>query len=1073
MNNAVSYTKGFLFYCLKIVGGRRLALVLALSLLAGQGFGQLEEVMRAERLLAEGDSLLGEWNYKEAEPKLVAAKDIFYRNGEYECALEALLGIYQVFDMTSRNVGERQVVEEIFSICSDYISPKSYYWGMAYHIKGQELLGLGEVDSAIYYQKKALDVIDTCPKPIKKFSCYLELAECYELIGNLEAMSKALNEADRVLGNFRSAHHRKKLVLMNFFSGMSLKYGDFDKALEYRFVAEEIWSGISPKKWVDTMNLAVIYGGIGEIYSHMGTYEGMIEYSKKQVALLRSLEFLPMDYLAPSISNLGYFLAAAAKNKEALKYCLEARSYFLNPRSKREASNNFINLTHLVNIYLSTDELDLDQAIYYCLEALEVAEKWDLDAERALSFYGASLILQEQYEEALKPLRRAVSVKDDENLIFAASSYLELSNLFFYRGEMDSALYYIQKSLMFCVEGFEGGEISKNPNPDEYNFYVGTIEALEAKASFLNEMAVSDSFTEGYLKLANETFLVGEQFIQKKLEKDKDGISHSHSFYADDTYRGAVETGSGLFHRTSDPDYFFQAFASSEKMKDLSLLQSRLASEARGYGGLPSALLEEERELRRSLAFYEGKILEEENWGSEKDTLKLATWENKVFDLKRELEAWEIGIEEDFPTYLSGKNKESVTTPFEVQKRILETDEVLIEYVVGEYELFTFLITTDTFQAFRDSLPNDLDQQIADFNRCLSDYSFIHDSAAACYAQYTRSAQQLYEFLLGPALSAPHDFTKLTIVPDGALHQIPFEALLTAPPSDDKLNYTNLPYLLRDYRVRYCFSAALLKELQERPGNQGSEGCLALAPSYPKAQPSVTRGELAQLRGADGELEGAQLEVQALSELGLPGQFLIGESATEGSFKAVAPKYKLLHLALHGQADGDLPEASNIRFTATPLDTCEDNVLHAYELQALPLVADLVVLSACESGVGKYYEGEGVMSLGRFFMASGASSVVMTLWQVEDQASSQLMRSFYQGLQEGEPSAEALHQAKLDFLDQADSRTAHPFYWAGYTANGASKPLDLSNGGGNWWWIILGAVGVGLMGWRRMQRKAA
>ncbi|MEM7035969.1 MAG: CHAT domain-containing protein, partial [Bacteroidota bacterium] len=148
----------------------------------------------------------------------------------------------------------------------------------------------------------------------------------------------------------------------------------------------------------------------------------------------------------------------------------------------------------------------------------------------------------------------------------------------------------------------------------------------------------------------------------------------------------------------------------------------------------------------------------------------------------------------------------------------------------------------------------------------------------------------------------------------------------------------------------------------------------------------------------------------------------------------------------------------------------EDHRLRAEELQHVPLKADLVVLSACETGVGAIAPGEGTLSLARSFLASGASTVVSTLWKVDDQSSAELMQTFYREIAAGTPTASALHQAKLEFLAKADSRTAHPFYWAGYVSSGVSRPIDLGPADDfpySWAFAVLLALfGLAFLIWR-------
>jgi CHAT domain-containing protein len=122
-------------------------------------------------------------------------------------------------------------------------------------------------------------------------------------------------------------------------------------------------------------------------------------------------------------------------------------------------------------------------------------------------------------------------------------------------------------------------------------------------------------------------------------------------------------------------------------------------------------------------------------------------------------------------------------------------------------------------------------------------------------------------------------------------------------------------------------------------------------------------------------------------------------------------------------------------------DTLEDGLLNTYEIYSMKLNCRMSVLSSCNSGSGKLQRGEGVISLARGFIYAGCPSIIMTLWTVEDKSGVDLMTSFYENLKTGQNKTEALRQAKLDFLENADPLKAHPYFWAGYVVIGDDTPL--------------------------------
>ncbi|MCP4443302.1 MAG: CHAT domain-containing protein, partial [Aureispira sp.] len=170
-----------------------------------------------------------------------------------------------------------------------------------------------------------------------------------------------------------------------------------------------------------------------------------------------------------------------------------------------------------------------------------------------------------------------------------------------------------------------------------------------------------------------------------------------------------------------------------------------------------------------------------------------------------------------------------------------------------------------------------------------------------------------------------------------------------------------------------------------------------------------------------------------------------------------AKDYGVIHLAMHGILNKKHPILSNLAFTKDD-DLEQNNFLHAYEISQLELHADLVVLSACETGYGKFKQGEGVLSLARSFMYAGVPSLVVSLWQVNDASTAQIMNYFYENLAKKKDKATALQQAKLEYLKTAKGLAAHPAFWAPFIQIGNSEPILIKTKHNYTLWYILGGV---------------
>ena len=301
-------------------------------------------------------------------------------------------------------------------------------------------------------------------------------------------------------------------------------------------------------------------------------------------------------------------------------------------------------------------------------------------------------------------------------------------------------------------------------------------------------------------------------------------------------------------------------------------------------------------------------------------------------------------------------------------------------------------------------------------------------------------SQELYQLLLHPI--ADITTSRLLLLPDGPLAYLPFSLLL----SEEITAGTPLeawPFAVRRYSFNYRYT--LESYLNKNTGRTKAprQAILAFAPKF----------EAGYLRG-DGTRSAGALHKNAEEVNYLMGKFpcdaFVGEAARLDAFRARAADYAILHLATHAVANSDHGDASFLAFAETTEPA--DYQLRVSDIYQLPLSADLVVLSACETGLGEWQAGEGVVGLERAFTAAGAQSLVTTHWKVSDRASAQLMQYFYDHLANGLPKDQALQQAQLQFMATNESWLSHPFFWAGFVQKGSTAPLNLTQQRPLWQW---------------------
>ncbi|MEM6807127.1 MAG: CHAT domain-containing protein, partial [Bacteroidota bacterium] len=441
---------------------------------------------------------------------------------------------------------------------------------------------------------------------------------------------------------------------------------------------------------------------------------------------------------------------------------------------------------------------------------------------------------------------------------------------------------------------------------------------------------------------------------------------------------------------------------------------------------------------------------------------------DSLFYYEQKLETLKSQISKLDPLYDELKTHQKLLS-FEEFQASLKPSEVFLEYFYHDSDLFAFIIGKDAHSFQKIALSENYEALLADF---LSGFTYKKDGPQFPDEKYIEQASQLYKILLQPLWkSLENELSvapeKLIIVADGELNYLPWGALLTGKPDDIK-NYRSYPFLEKELKIRLAFSASLMKFLESKP-SQKKEMMLAFAPGY------LTKGEIfAGKKGSESrscedifdpnftELTQSKLELdKILSHIG--GERFDSLEARENKFKELAKDHRLIHLSMHGFIDNCDPMYSGLAFTPKSMleksgekiskDPTNDGILHAYEIYNMQLNAELLVMSACETGLGEIQKGEGVMSIARAFAYAGSKNTIMSLWQVEESATRRLMDVLYKHIAAGKGKDDALQLAKKEYIHRYQN--AHPYYWAGFTLIGDDKAIEFDP----WWqrniWIVV------------------
>ena len=480
--------------------------------------------------------------------------------------------------------------------------------------------------------------------------------------------------------------------------------------------------------------------------------------------------------------------------------------------------------------------------------------------------------------------------------------------------------------------------------------------------------------------------------------------------------------------------------------------------------GIPDSILIEEDKIVAKI-----ETLREQIYGAQQknDIESIKSLQNELLIEQRRLSAFEENLSKKYPDYKSNKEKFQQITTIKNVKKSLKDDELLVEYFITDSTCYIFYLTkdlTDVKIIEKHSL-SDFRELISNLRNLLTDINYAKQHPQEAFQMFQYKAFKIYEtYLSHPVLS---DKKNLIIIPDRELNYIPFEILLSKKTDFKNQKYDSLPYLINTHNIRYEYSSTVMTSYEKSDQLKGNGRIMGFAPEYEKqinydklsneAQNLRTPKELLLQKNLSN-LEGAKKELEILKNK-MAGDYFFGIKATEKNFKSLNKKeYSVVHLAMHGIVDLDKPNLSSLVFTEN-LDSLNDNLLYSYEINQLDFSkVELVVLSACQTGYGKYELGEGVVSLGRSFMHAGTSSIISTLWELNDQSAVEIMKLFYQNLSNGLPKNEALRKAKLEYLKKNPGFASHPFFWAGVIQFGDPSPIKLSYNSATYIYYIIAVV---------------
>jgi CHAT domain-containing protein/Tfp pilus assembly protein PilF len=615
-----------------------------------------------------------------------------------------------------------------------------------------------------------------------------------------------------------------------------------------------------------------------------------------------------------------------------------------------------------------------------------------------------------------------------------------------------------------------------------YQKALGTFRTL---SDIVNQSATL--YALGNLELKESNLDLAEDYLSQSIDitEDMRRISNSQdltiAFSASvlERYESYIECLMRKHQLEPSQGFAVRALETSELSRGRSLAELLRATGTDLVPGLDPQLAEQEKTLRQSLRAkedYRVRLLSGSYTKEQLDTL-----EEELARLESEYKQVTETIRTRYPSY--GQITRPVGWSLQrIQEQVVADDQtVLLEYSLGAEKSYVWAITRNSIMSYPISSQAVITETAQKFY-----YLLIAQPSEETENLLAQTARELSEMVLTPV--APElNKRRVIVVADGVLNYIPFQ-VLPAPS-------TNQEPLVANYEIVNAPSATILGELREEEERRqpavmllAAFGDPIFAPNYAERKDPDTGEQIASaqtlkagrlrhalrnimLKGKSFDptvidrLFYAERELRNLRDIASAAESFVatGYDATRERLQNMdLTKFRILHFATHGFLDPQSPEKSGlILSTVNREGQAQDGYLGLQDIYNLRAPVDLVVLSACSTALGKEARGEGLISLTRGFMYAGASSVVASLWEVNDEATAELMKRFYANmLQLGMTPAEALRAAQNSIRQEPKWRS--PYYWAAFTLHGeyrrSIKPVAVAGISISYWKIIAGAA---------------
>lgn len=841
--------------------------------------------------------------------------------------------------------------------------------------------------SELYYQQNAtLSYVET----------HLEMVECQLLNGDpFLAKSLAENTLEYINSEITGYPVLKARTLKSLGSSY-LNLGRNEEALENLKSAESLYGE------EESLEKADCFSELGIVYWNTENKQLALQYHEKALSIRRLLLGREAVGVGDSFNNLG-LVYVRDEPLQALLYFNRAKRIY----EKQLGSDDRKTTLVLINMaFANSEQGNYDKAFDQLSQVKNAFDQLPGNHPNkavVLSSIGQVHEAKAEYDLALVKQKEALQMYINlfgEKHPEVANTYGLIGRVHQKKSEFDLAAEFYQRSIYANFPDATYESLYDLPELSNYFNADFLLPSLQAKAKALEALHFEKTLNTRDLTGAIETYKLCDELItlirrQRLSESDKLKLGEiAHEVY-EDGIRLSVLLSRESFRKK---EFLNTAFEFCERSKSSVLLEAITETNAKKFSGIPGELLILEDSLKDEISYIQQKLAQPDN--ADDENLK-----NLLFLYQNEYRSFVSRLETEFPNYYELKYSHKLATVEEVQKS-LNSQSVLLSYYIGEEDIYVFVVSKKNVKAH--ILPKDprFEKNATGIRNAIK-----YDVKNA----FISTSQSLYTQLIP---DIPNGITELVILPDGILGTIPYEALINA--NTEVSEFKNAPFLIKDYHISYDYSATLFTQRETDDDDTNAE-ILLVAP----IEFAGNEVKMNTLPGSEEEI----MEIRYLF-MGASSRPTI-KSRKEASEEYVKldelQKYKYLHFATHGFVNESKPALSRI-FLSPGND--EDGSLYAGEIYNLKINADLVTLSACETGLGKITKGEGVVGLSRALQYAGARNIIVSLWQVADASTSQMMIEFYKYNLNNEHHGynTALRNAKLSLLNSDEYNK--PYYWA-------------------------------------------